>query len=298
MSSLLVSAHPVVVDLSPRPPSTQGSLQAPSVGQPNATRGVHSLQDLFDGNTRFRQSARVDAQKLANEEPSFMFLGCTDNRLSPGSIFNAPAGSILAHNNIGNQYSPKDASAESAIAYAVEDLHVQHIIVLGHYGCKGAETAITGSNNASRYIRNWVKSITELYTTSRRREIVILRDSRKPKRGRDAGVKTPPPASDAGFRALVEENVKRTVDELQKSAVLTEAYKKNNSGYHTFVHGFVYDEVTGVVHDLGISFGPRGVPIPHVPFKALAAARNYHRGNDRPHISKGKSWEFSSYFNS
>ena len=58
-----------------------------------------------------------------------MFLGCVDNRfvvtflkrtsrhvliplrVSPAAIFNAPAGSIMSHNNIGNQYSAKDPSA-------------------------------------------------------------------------------------------------------------------------------------------------------------------------------------------
>lgn len=55
-----------------------------------------------------------DNSVLANEldfvAPSFMFLGCTDNRLTPASIFQSPIGSILTQNNIGNQYSNKDAS--------------------------------------------------------------------------------------------------------------------------------------------------------------------------------------------
>lgn len=60
-------------------------------------------------------------------EPAFMFIGCSDNRyantrqahsaqcsllsaprISSGAIFNAPVGSIVSQNNIGNQYSEKD----------------------------------------------------------------------------------------------------------------------------------------------------------------------------------------------
>jgi len=57
---------------------------------------------------------------------------------------------------------------ESAVAYAIESLHVQHIIILGHYGCKGVETAITQSSKAARLVRSWVKRISDLYATSRR----------------------------------------------------------------------------------------------------------------------------------
>jgi len=57
---------------------------------------------------------------------------------------------------------------EAAVAYAIESLHVQHIIILGHYGCKGVETAIVNSSKASRLVRNWLKRISDLYATSRR----------------------------------------------------------------------------------------------------------------------------------
>jgi len=297
---VLVSPHPVVIDLSAHEsPSTscQVSQQKTLHNSPNLRRGNHTLQDLFDGNRKFRQSAPLQAMTLTEEAPSFMFLGCVDNSLTPSNIFNTPPGSILSYNNVANRYSSSDSSAETAVAHAIESLHIQHIIVLGHYGCKGVETAITQANAASRIVKKWVKSISDLYMTSRRREIVILRDSRKPRRGQDEGIKTAPLASDSGFRALVEENVKHTVKQLRKHGSLNDAYIKKDSEMDIFVHGFVYDEVTGEVHDLNVSFGPPGKPIPHVPFKALAAAKNYHRDNDRPHISKGKSWDFSSYMN-
>jgi len=296
---LLVFAHPVAIDLLTTALHQRAPVsQTPLADSTNSTKaGLHTLQDLYEGNQKFRQNTRLQAAKLVDEAPSFMFLGCVDNRLSPNSIFNTPAGSVISHNNIANQYSSKDPSANAAVAYAVESLHVQHIIVLGHYGCKGVETAITQSSKASRMVRNWVKSVSDLYTRSRRREIVILRDSRKPRRGRDQGVETAPPASDAGFRALVEENVKRGVKELHGNSILTQAYSggvKADTNHDVFVHGFVYDEATGEVHDLHISFGPPGQKIPHIPFKALVAAKNFHRDNDRPGISRGKSWDFGS----
>jgi len=292
---ILVSARPLVLPASAPVVADDRTTQSSLSSFPNSTSKLHALNDLYLGNQKFRNTARIQAEKLADESPPFMFLGCVDNRLNPSTIFNAPTGSIISHNNIANQYSSTDSSAESAVAYAIESLHVQHIIILGHYGCKGVETAITQSSKGARLVRSWVKRISDLYATSRRREIVRLRDSRLPQRGKDNGVKTPPPADDAGFRALVEENVKKGVKELRKHSSLTKAYSsaaKSDKHIDVFVHGMVFDEVTGEVHDLHMSFGPPGKQIPHIPFKAVAAAKNIHRDKDRPGISTGKTWNF------
>lgn len=56
--------------------------------------------------------------------------------------------------------------------------------------------------------------------------------------------------------------------------------------YEVIVHGFVFDEVTGEVTNLNVSFGPPGKPIPPVPFTAIAKAKNFHR--KKPKVNKGK----------
>ncbi|KAF8895711.1 carbonic anhydrase [Gymnopilus junonius] len=275
----MVSAHPVVIGLYPRAPSpapsdapqhapvSQKPLTASNSSVSSTRSHTHTMQELYNGNKRFRQNVLLEVAKPTNDTPSFMFIGCVDNRLIPSTIFNTPPGSITSHNNIGNQYSSHDHSADAAVAYAVESLHVQHIIVLGHYGCKSVENAITKAKSASRHVRDWIRSISELYRKSRRQEIVLLRESRMPRRGQDKGVTTAPPATDSGFRALVEENVKRSVKELRKHSILTQAYSRHSRAHDNlptdvFVHGFVYNEGTGRVHDLNVSFGPPGKEIP------------------------------------
>jgi len=248
--------------------------QAPFDPLRNSTE-FRGLQHLHQGNQRFRESL-TQAKTTVQQDPGFMFIGCTDNRLSPSAIFNAPAGSIITHNNIGNQYSSKDPSVVAAVSYAVESSQVQHIIVLGHYGCKGAEVAITRSPKVSKWIRTWIKPIADMYSNSRRAEIVQLRDSRMPHRKQPNGIKEAPPSSDPGFRALVEENVKRSVRELRDNSLLTKAYSKpSTNNFDVFVHGFVLDETTGEVINLSISFGPPGKAVPYPPFKALAAAQKF-----------------------
>jgi len=285
-------------------PDTDGDLAA-SAGQTtinlppsNRTEGFRSLQQLFNGNQKFRQGARMSAEKVSEQDPGFMFLGCLDNRLTPSTIFNAPSGSVFTHNNIGNQYAKNDAGADVAVSYAVESLQVQHIIVLGHYGCQGVANAITESKTVNKLIRKWIKPIAEMYTRARRAEIVKLRDSRMPRRGQPNGVHTSPASDDPGFRALVEENVKRSVKNLQDNATLKQAFSrtlKSDDGkdIDVFIHGLVFDESTGDVHDLHVSYGPPGKVIPHVPFKAVKAAKNHNFSGGG--IKKGKTWNFKAH---
>jgi carbonic anhydrase len=125
----------------------------------------------------------------------------------------------------------------------------------------------------------------------------------------------------AGFKALVEENVKHSVMRLRDHGILSkvvpiltvlsgslltqhlfclQAYSKSRSNNNhqniaVFVHGLVFDETSGNVYNLGVSFGPPGEAVPAVPFKALAAAKNFHRDSDRPGIHRGKTWDFSAH---
>jgi len=256
--------------------------------------GYNSMASLYNGNQRFRNvngRRRAAFQQMVDESPSFMFLGCTDNRLTPASIFQAPVGAVLTQTNIGNQYHQDDTSTDAAITYAIQDLGVQHIIVLGHYGCKGAARAIVGSKEDDS-ISDWLEPIARLYKYARRRAVVKFRDARLPRRGLLHGATEHPDASDPGFRAFVEENVKHTVQSLKDHSILAKAYQvgpktpQKEFAYNTFVHGFVYDEETGEVTNLQVSFGPPGQLIPDIPFEAAEKAKQFKRHKSTP--NKGK----------
>jgi len=224
-----------------------------------------------------------------------MIFGCSDHRFTPRKIFDVPEGSFFSYNTVANHYEVGDDSAEASLAYAAESVHVQHIIVLGHYGCKGVETAVTMPQKTSKFIKDWIQPIADLYRKSRRSEIVILRESRMPQRGKPDGVTEAPAHSDPGFRALVEENVRTSVSALRQNEMLIDLYRETRlrpgSVKNIFVHGFVHDEASGEVVDLGVSFGPPGMPIPHVPFEARKRSQNIRRSVG-PGVNKGKKWDF------
>lgn len=280
-------------------PATFASSATETAGSTTPHSGFSTLEALSKGNERFRGETsrkREVVSRLVEEAPSFMFLGCTDNRLTPASIFQAPIGSILTQNNIGNQYSKSDTSTDAAITYAIEDLGVKHIIVLGHYGCPGVQKAIAESKTNNHPVTKWIKPIADFYKKARRQEIVKFRDSRKPHRGLPDGLKTLPSTDDAGFRAVVEENVRKSVKALKEDSLLASAYQLNaktrlkESKLDVYVHGFVFDEKDGSVTDLKVSFGPPGKPIPPIPFEARQAAKNFHPKRAFPgKFSKGKN---------
>lgn len=304
LSSLLSAAHPVFH------PTTGGSTVASSSAtpahEPHANRTHMTLDDLFLGYQRYhsshkRKGARraVEVEEDDDDTPSFMFFGCSDHKFTPRRVFDLPESSFFQHNTLANHYEVGDDSAEASLAFAAESQRVQHIIVLGHYRCKAVEDSITMPEKTSKFIKDWIQPIADLYQKSRRKEIVILRDSRMPQRGKPHGVTDPPPSHDHGLRALVEENVKMSVSALKQNEMLMNLYQDARLNPHSkvkdiFVHGFVHDEDTGEVVDLGVSFGPPGKPVPHMPFVVKKRAENFRRTSG-PGVNKGKTYDFGKW---
>ncbi|KAJ3572303.1 hypothetical protein NP233_g3181 [Leucocoprinus birnbaumii] len=243
-----------------------------------------TLQILANGNQAFRDRMNQEEPGLfqnlteQGQSPPFMFLGCSDSRVSEFTIFDALPGTLFAERNIANQFHSSDPNAHSVLAYAVAVLGVQHVIVMGHYGCGGVAAAIasppsTSMDVATSAVQTWIEPIRELYQSSNRTEIVQLREQNN-----NQTVVGAPGINDPGFRALVEENVKAAVQRIASDNVILNHYTTLNSPNTTqpggtpqdvFIHGWVYDISNGEIHDLGVSVGPPGVPIPAIPFSVV-----------------------------
>ena len=86
-------------------------------------------------------------RKLASygQSPSTMIISCCDSRIHATSIFGADEGEFFIHRNIANlvpKYSPdgENHGTSAAIEYAVKELKIQHLIVLGHTDCGGIKS--------------------------------------------------------------------------------------------------------------------------------------------------------------
>jgi carbonic anhydrase len=104
-----------------------------------------SVGRLLDGHRAFTRQyvanePHVIRQLAAGQSPEALVVCCSDSRVVPELITSAGPGSLFVVRNVGNLIPPHGSGNQSVgagIAYAVDHLHVKHLIVLGHYGCGG-----------------------------------------------------------------------------------------------------------------------------------------------------------------
>ena len=99
------------------------------------------------------------------QNPSSMVISCCDSRVHATSIFGADAGEFFIHRNIANlvpKYSPdgENHGTSAAIEYAVKELKIQHLIVLGHKDCGGIKSGHNLHSNKPNqdyeFINKWL----------------------------------------------------------------------------------------------------------------------------------------------
>lgn len=112
----------------------------------NAVRPLpHYLVQRYHGwhATAFTEN-RAWYRRLADEgqRPRAMVISCCDSRVHVSSIFGADTGEFFIHRNIANlvpPYAPdgQQHGTSAAVEYAVKELRVAHLLVMGHSQCGG-----------------------------------------------------------------------------------------------------------------------------------------------------------------
>lgn len=162
---------------------------------------------------------------LAQQAPKYMWIGCSDGRVPANQVMGLDPGEVFVHRNVANLMVPSDLNSLSTLQYAVERLRVHHVMVVGHYGCGGVGSAMSGSRVG--LVDNWL------------RHIAVIRDKH---RGLLDAVE---PSVRADF--LCELNVLSQVVHVAQSTVIVDAWA---SGQELCVHGWVYGLHNGVLKDL------------------------------------------------
>lgn len=162
------------------------------------------------------------------QTPKFMWIGCSDSRVPANQITGLDPGEIFVHRNVANLVMPSDLNALAAVQFAVDVLQVEHILVVGHYGCGGVRAALEGRRVG--LADNWL------------RNVVAVRDRH------EAALARLPRAAAAD--ALVDLNVIAQVAHLCASTVLCDAWSR---GANVTVHGWSYGLSDGLLQQLGVS---------------------------------------------
>lgn len=110
-------------------------------------------------------------ETLASEgqSPDVMIVSCCDSRVDPETIFSAMPGELFVVRNVANLVPPFEATGKyhgvsAALEFAVLNLRVKHIIVLGHSGCGGVRACLeqdAARQSEARFISNWMSLLDE-----------------------------------------------------------------------------------------------------------------------------------------
>lgn len=163
------------------------------------------------------------------QQPPLLWIGCADSRVPANEIIGAQPGEVFVHRNIANMVVHTDMNMLSVLDYAVNVLKVQHVVVVGHYGCGGVAAAM--GNQQFGLIDNWIRHIKDVYRLHQR-ELDKIEDF------------------DQRFKRFVEVNVSEQVLDLAKTSIIQTAWDK---GQEIQVHGWVYDVADGLIIDLGVT---------------------------------------------
>jgi carbonic anhydrase len=189
-----------------------------------------SLADLFAHNRAWaaqmeRERPGFFSSLTKQQAPKYMWIGCSDSRVPANQITGLDPGEVFVHRNIANVVVHSDLNALSSIQFAVDMLKVEHIMVVGHYGCGGVQAAL--ENKRIGLADNWIRHIMDV----RDRHRGILENI----------------APDKRLDALVELNVIEQVVNVCVSTVMTDAWAK---GQKVSLHGWAYGVHDGLLHDL------------------------------------------------
>jgi carbonic anhydrase len=163
------------------------------------------------------------------QTPEFLYIGCSDSRVSAEEIMGIQPGQAFVHRNIANLVSNVDLNVMSVIEYAVRHLNVNHVVVCGHYNCGGVKSAMQSADLG--LLNPWLRNIRDVFRLHKD-ELNAIEDNEKQ------------------YDRLVELNVQEQCVNLLKTAAVQQAYKHRG----LTVHGWVFDMRSGKLIDLKIDF--------------------------------------------
>ena len=192
------------------------------------------LQDLLRNNAEW--AARVSREdpgffdRLSRQQaPKYLWIGCSDSRVPANQVVDLAPGEVFVHRNIANVVVHTDLNCLSVIQFAVDVLKVEHILVVGHYGCGGVHAALTGARVG--LADNWIRHVGDVAE----KHGALL-----------AHVGDTPLQHDR----LCELNALEQVANVCQTTIVRDAWAR---GQTLIVHGWVYTLRDGLVHDLGMN---------------------------------------------
>ena len=195
--------------------------------------GATSIEELFDHNRKW--AAQVERERpgfftslMEQQNPRYMWIGCPDSRVPANQITGLEPGEVFVHRNVANVVIPTDLNCLSTIQYAVDQLHIQHLMVVGHYGCGGVLAALNDIRVGLS--DNWIQHVKDV--RDKHRKVIAAT------------------APEWRHRVLGELNAIEQVLNIAHTTVMQDAWTR---GEKVTVHGWCYGLKDGLIKNLNMS---------------------------------------------
>lgn len=194
---------------------------------------MKQLDKLLLGNKAWAEGLRAEQPDFFSalsqqQSPEYLWIGCSDSRVPSTQLVGMLPGEMFVHRNVANVVVHTDLNCLSVMQFAIDALHVKHIIVCGHYGCGGVKAAL---NNARLgLIDNWLRHVQDVAEKYEAR-LNKLSDQQ------------------ARFDKLCELNVIEQAINVCQTTIVQSAWAR---GMEVAVHGLIYGLHDGLLRDLDI----------------------------------------------
>lgn len=194
---------------------------------------MSDLDELLRNNREWAERIKKEDpgffKRLSQQQsPRYLWIGCSDSRVPANQILGLDPGEVFVHRNIANLVVHTDLNCLSAIQFAVDLLKVEHILIVGHYGCSGVHASLT--NRRVGLADNWLRHVGDVAQKHAALLEQVETDSLRHAR-------------------LCELNVIEQVSNVCQTTMLQDAWAR---GQKVSVHGWVYSLFDGRVRQLGI----------------------------------------------
>jgi carbonic anhydrase len=195
---------------------------------------MKSLKPLFENNRAWAERIQAEDpgffEKLSRQQsPKYLWIGCSDSRVPANEIVGLPPGAVFVHRNVANVVVHTDLNCLSVMQFAIDVLKVEHIMVVGHYGCGGVRAALR--QDRIGLSDNWIRHVQDVREKHPARIRPLYHEHHQVDR-------------------LCELNVIEQVRNVSRTTIVRDAWER---GQALTVHGWIYGLKDGLLRDLGVT---------------------------------------------
>ncbi len=201
---------------------------------------MNTPTDLLENNRRWAERLHASDpgffKRLSQQQaPKYLWIGCSDSRVPANEIVDLPPGEVFVHRNVANVVVHADLNCLSVLQFAVDVLKVEHVMVVGHYGCGGVQAVL--EERRVGLADNWLRHVGDVMHKHRAAlaelDLPSLRHAR-----------------------LCELNVIEQAVNVCQTTTVQDAWER---GQPLSVHGWIYSLFDGRLRDLGMSVDSPGM---------------------------------------